>query len=80
MRRLSHATGDYVFWLDADDVVEPAERVKLVALLAGLKRPARPLPEPASALGAVPGAAGGSPDPAHGATGLPAGNKRGRPG
>ena len=46
----SHATGDYVFWLDADDVVEPAERVKLVALLAGLKRPARtrclPVPPP----------------------------------
>jgi glycosyltransferase involved in cell wall biosynthesis len=36
---LSHATGDYAFWLDADDEVEPAERVKLVALLAGLKRP-----------------------------------------
>ena len=26
---LAHATGDYVFWLDADDVVEPAEREKL---------------------------------------------------
>ena len=37
---LSHATGDYVFWLDADDLVEPAERVKLTALLAGLERPA----------------------------------------
>ena len=36
---LSHATGDYAFWLDADDVVEPAEREKLLALLAGLKRP-----------------------------------------
>ena len=26
---LAHATGDYAFWLDADDVVEPAEREKL---------------------------------------------------
>jgi glycosyltransferase involved in cell wall biosynthesis len=25
---LSDATGDYAFWLDADEVVEPAERVK----------------------------------------------------
>ncbi len=33
---LAHATGDFVFWLDADDVVEPAERDKLQALLAGL--------------------------------------------
>jgi glycosyltransferase involved in cell wall biosynthesis len=30
---LDHATGDYVFWLDADDVIEPAERVKLKTLL-----------------------------------------------
>ncbi len=30
---LSHATGDYAFWLDADDVVEPPEREKLKALL-----------------------------------------------
>jgi hypothetical protein len=36
---LSRATGDYAFWLDADDVVEPPERVKLVALLAGLRKP-----------------------------------------
>ena len=35
---LAHATGDFVFWLDADDVVEPAERDKLRALLAGLSR------------------------------------------
>jgi glycosyltransferase involved in cell wall biosynthesis len=35
---LSHATGDYAFWLDADDVVEPREREKLVALLASLRR------------------------------------------
>ena len=33
---LSHATGDYVFWLDADDVVEPAEKEKLRALLGSL--------------------------------------------
>ena len=32
---LAHATGDYAFWLDADDVVEPGEREKLRALLAG---------------------------------------------
>jgi glycosyltransferase involved in cell wall biosynthesis/Flp pilus assembly protein TadD len=36
---LSHATGDYAFWLDADDVVEPAEREKLRALLGGLAGP-----------------------------------------
>ena len=36
---LAHATGDYVFWLDADDVVEPRELEKLRALLGGLKRP-----------------------------------------
>jgi GT2 family glycosyltransferase len=34
---LARATGDYAFWLDADDVVEPAERPKLEALLAGLR-------------------------------------------
>jgi glycosyltransferase involved in cell wall biosynthesis len=34
---LKHATGDFVFWLDADDVVEPAEREKLVALLQRLR-------------------------------------------
>ena len=33
---LAHATGDYAFWLDADDVVEPGEREKLRALLGGL--------------------------------------------
>ena len=36
-RRCKHATGDYVFWLDADDVVEPAEREKLIALLRNLR-------------------------------------------
>ena len=35
---LSHATGDYAFWLDADDVVEPDELGKLRALLSGLRR------------------------------------------
>jgi glycosyltransferase involved in cell wall biosynthesis len=30
---LEHATGDYAFWLDADDVVDPPEREKLRALL-----------------------------------------------
>ena len=30
---LAHATGDYAFWLDADDLIEPPERKKLEALL-----------------------------------------------
>ena len=34
---LSHATGDYAFWLDADDVVEPRERENLRALLGRLR-------------------------------------------
>ena len=34
---LSHATGDFAFWLDADDVVEPAEREKLRELLRRLR-------------------------------------------
>jgi glycosyltransferase involved in cell wall biosynthesis len=33
---LAHATGDYIFWLDADDVVDPPERAKLRALLGAL--------------------------------------------
>jgi len=33
---LARATGDYAFWLDADDVVDPPEREKLRALLDGL--------------------------------------------
>ena len=41
---LAHATGDYAFWLDADDVVEPPEREKLAGaarrLAAGRRRPA----------------------------------------
>ncbi len=35
---LGHATGDYVFWLDADDVVEPAEREKITRLLGSLRK------------------------------------------
>ena len=35
---LEHATGDYAFWLDADDVIEPPERDKLKALLDSLPR------------------------------------------
>jgi glycosyltransferase involved in cell wall biosynthesis len=35
---LSHATGDYAFWLDADDVVEPREREKLMTVLGSLRR------------------------------------------
>ena len=34
---LAHATGDYAFWLDADDVVEPAENEKLNRLLQNLR-------------------------------------------
>jgi len=34
---LDHATGDYVFWLDADDVIEPPEREKLKKLLKSLR-------------------------------------------
>jgi glycosyltransferase involved in cell wall biosynthesis len=34
---LGRATGDYAFWLDADDVIEPPEREKLQALLDGLR-------------------------------------------
>ena len=30
---LANATGEYAFWLDADDVIEPWERTKLEALL-----------------------------------------------
>ncbi len=34
---LARATGDYAFWLDADDVIEPPQRERLKALLDGLK-------------------------------------------
>lgn len=34
---LDQATGDYAFWLDADDVIEPPEREKLMALLDSLR-------------------------------------------
>ncbi len=33
---LARATGDYAFWLDADDVVDLAQREALAELLAGL--------------------------------------------
>ncbi len=33
---LARATGDYAFWLDADDVIDPPEREKLRRLLDGL--------------------------------------------
>ncbi len=34
---LAHATGDYAFWLDADDVVDPIEIEKLRAILQQLR-------------------------------------------
>ena len=34
---LARATGDYAFWLDADDVIDPPEREKLQALLDSLQ-------------------------------------------
>ncbi len=34
---LDHATGDYVLWLDADDVIEPPHRAKLETLLGQLR-------------------------------------------
>jgi GT2 family glycosyltransferase len=34
---LAHATGDYAFWLDADDVIEPDELEKLKVILAALR-------------------------------------------
>jgi len=33
---LARATGDYAFWLDADDVIDPGQRDKLRAILGGL--------------------------------------------
>jgi GT2 family glycosyltransferase/Tfp pilus assembly protein PilF len=35
---MAHATGDWLMWLDADDVLDAANRDKLRALLAGLRR------------------------------------------
>jgi glycosyltransferase involved in cell wall biosynthesis len=35
---LARATGDYAFWLDADDLIEPPQREKLKALLGQLGR------------------------------------------
>src|SRR5579871_6642868 len=34
---LAMATGDYAFWLDADDIVDPQERIKLEVLLSELR-------------------------------------------
>jgi glycosyltransferase involved in cell wall biosynthesis len=34
---LARATGDYAFWLDADDVLDPPQRERLKALLDGLR-------------------------------------------
>ena len=34
---LARATGDYAFWLDADDVLDPPQRTQLERLLAGLR-------------------------------------------
>lgn len=34
---LARATGDYAFWLDADDVLDPPQRDRLKGLLAGLR-------------------------------------------
>ncbi len=34
---LARATGDYAFWLDADDVLDPPQRAQLQALLDGLR-------------------------------------------
>jgi glycosyltransferase involved in cell wall biosynthesis len=34
---LARATGDFAFWLDADDVLDPPQRDRLQALLAGLR-------------------------------------------
>jgi tetratricopeptide (TPR) repeat protein len=34
---LAQATGDYAFWLDADDVLDPSQRDRLKALLNSLK-------------------------------------------
>src|SRR5258708_29921147 len=34
---LARATGDYAFWLDADDVVDPAQRVQVETLLNSLR-------------------------------------------
>ena len=49
---LARARGDYALWLDADDVIEPAEREKLAELLARLpvsgSATCTPVPPPAT--------------------------------
>ena len=52
---LARATGEYAFWLDADDVVDPPEREKLQALLDSLQ-----VAEPAARSGPHSGPYGGA--------------------
>ena len=52
---LARATGDYAFWLDADDLVEPPERKKLEALLARIEPWAGEHPRTWCAALAIPG-------------------------
>ncbi len=70
---LARAMGDYAFWLDADDVIDPPQRAKLEALLDGLRGPARcregeppcePGLNPARAEPRPPGSSGHCPGPA----------------
>jgi len=56
---LARATGDYAFWLDADDRIEPAEHARLKALLEGLRPDAEAAFAIRCACDAGPG--GGSP-------------------
>ncbi len=35
---LRHATGDYIFWMDADEVIDPVNREKLRALFDSLPK------------------------------------------
>ena len=51
---LARARGDYAFWLDADDVIEPSERAKLQGLLGGLAAAGKTAPLSVAAL-AMPG-------------------------
>jgi tetratricopeptide (TPR) repeat protein len=55
---VDHATGDWVFWLDADEYLDAANRGRLAALLGGLRDEnaaylMRQLSRPSDALGAV---------------------------
>ena len=82
---LARVTGDYAFWLDADDIVEPPEREKLIALLESLGSPGMPArtePRPfgagacASGPGAHPTRAG---SPCHEGGRAESGPSEGRP-